>query len=301
MTLQQDAQNWTIRDLMKFSINYLQRHGFDEARLTVELLLSHALQCQRIELYTNFEKPLSKQELKNFRGYFERRLSHEPVQYIVGMTSFMGLQFAVDTRVFIPRPETETLVEQVMMLCGRREPGEVVSLLDVGTGSGNIAVSLAKLVRNLRVTSIDVSQDALEVARRNAAAHGVQEQLTFEGLDVFSEIEKRFAVSFEIVVSNPPYVSADEWTKLEPDVREFEPERAVSDRDDGYRFYRRLAQICPRLLRPDGMLVVEVGHEQSEEVKRLFGASGYSDLQVVNDLQGIPRVVSARWRGERLN
>lgn len=301
MTLQQDAQNWTIRDLMKFSINYLQRHGFDEARLTVELLLSHALKCQRIELYTNSEKPLSKEELKNFRGCFERRLSHEPVQYIVGMTSFMGLQFAVDPRVFIPRPETETLVEQVMMMCGRRESAGPISLLDVGTGSGNIAVSLAKLVREIQVTSIDVSLDALQVARRNAAAHGVQEKLTFETLDLFSPIETRFAASFDIVVSNPPYVSAEEWTQLEPEVREHEPEGAVSDRDDGYRFYHRLTQVSPKLLRADGCLVVEVGHGQAEEVKQLFGASGYSDLQVFTDLQGIPRVVSGNWRGERLN
>ncbi len=301
MTLQQDAQSWTIRDLMKFSINYLQRHGFDEARLTVELLLAHALQCQRIDLYTHFEKPLSKEELKSFRGCFERRLAHEPVQYIVGSTSFMGLQFLVDSRVFIPRPETETLVEQVMMICNRREGGEPASILDVGAGSGNIAVTLAKLLRGVHVTTIDTSADALSVARANALAHGVQEKMTFEQQDLFGPIEKDLKIPFDVVVSNPPYVSASEWIELEPEVRQFEPKMAVSDLDDGYKFYHRLAQIAPFLLRRDGSAVMEVGAGQAERVERLFKESGFTDLQVICDLQEIPRIVIGVWRSERLS
>lgn len=296
MTLQQDSQSWTIRDLMKFSINYLQRHGFDEARLNVELLLSHSLQCQRIELYTNFEKPLSKEELKNFRACFERRLAHEPVQYIVGSTSFMGLQFLVDARAFIPRPETETLVEQVMLLCNGRLGGPPIEILEVGTGSGNIAVAVAKLLRGVHVTTIDTSADALIVARANAAAHGVLEQVAFEQLDVFGSIETSVKVPFDILVSNPPYVSESEWNKLQLEVRQFEPRAAVSDQGDGYKYYRRLAQIAPRLLRENGAVIMEVGAGQAERVEQLLKDSRFTDLRVVPDLQDIPRVVLGVWR-----
>jgi len=297
MTLQQDAQSWTIRDLMKFSIDYLQRHGFDEARLNVELLLAHALQCQRIELYTHFEKPLHKEELRSFRSCLERRLAHEPVQYIVGSTSFMGLQFLVDPRVFIPRPETETLVEQVMMICNGRGGEEPLKILDVGTGSGNIAVALAKLLRGVHVTTIDISADALTAARANAAAHRVMERVTFERMDLFGSIETNLGVPFDVLVSNPPYVSASEWNELQPEVRQYEPQAAVSDDDDGYKYYRRLAQVGPLLLRPNGAAIVEVGAGQAERVQAFFKNSGFTDLRVTSDLQEVPRVIAGTWRG----
>ncbi|OYV85737.1 MAG: hypothetical protein B7Z63_05055, partial [Ignavibacteriae bacterium 37-53-5] len=154
MTLQQESRTWTIRDLMKSAIDHLQRFGFDEARLNVELLLSYALHCQRIQLYTHFDKPIDQEELQTFRGLFERRLRHEPVQYIVESAGFMGLQFAVDPRVFIPRPETETLVEQLLLNCGREQNPQPVAILEIGTGSGNIAVAAAKFLRHAEVTTI---------------------------------------------------------------------------------------------------------------------------------------------------
>ena len=292
--LEQQTQAWSIRDLMKFTIDHLQRHGFDEARLTVELLLSHALQCQRIELYTHFEKPLSNDELKSFRHLYERRLAHEPVQYIVGTTSFMGLQFAVDKRVFIPRPETETLVEQVMMKCSLRAAGEETHILDVGTGSGNIAVSIAKLVRKTWIASIDRSAEALEVAQTNARSHGVTESIAFENANFFEPLESRFTQQFDFLVSNPPYVSIQEWQKLDPEVRQFEPKQAVSDENDGYEFYHRIGEVARQLVRQGGWVIVEVGHGQAERVSQLFRAASFTEISVVNDLQEIPRVVLGR-------
>jgi release factor glutamine methyltransferase len=289
--LEQQTQAWSIRDLMKFTINHLQQHGFGEARLNVELLLSHALQCQRIELYTHFDKPLSATELKTFRDLYQRRLTHEPVQYIVGTTSFMGLQFAVDNRVFIPRPETETLVEQVMLKCNQRMEGEEASILDVGTGSGNIAVSLAKLVRNTRITSIDTSQQALDVAEVNARAHGVAESILFVNTDFFESSRSFVAGQFDYLVSNPPYVSIEEWQELDPEVRKFEPEQAVGDQKDGYEFYRRIGEVAPQLIHKDGWVIVEVGHGQAEVVCEIFRSASLEEISVVNDLQEIPRVV----------
>lgn len=294
MTLQQVPQSWTIRDLMKFSIDYLQRHGFDEARLTVELLLSHALRCQRIELYTRFDQPLSKDELKDFRSLFERRLQHEPVQYIVGSAGFMGMQFQVDPRSLIPRPETETLVEQIMLVCGRRPEGTSVTILEVGAGSGNIAVSVAKLLRNSHVTSIDVDREALEVAKGNVSMHGVTERVVLRELSVFDSIVEAFSEKFDLLVSNPPYVSAQEWEQLAPEIRSHEPRTAVCDAGDGLAFYRRMAEIGRALLREKGWVLVEVGHEQSETVVGIFRKAGFENLSVAKDLQGIPRIVSGQ-------
>lgn len=291
MTLQHETQSWTVRDLMKFSIEHLLRHGFDEARLTVELLLSHALECQRIQLYTRFDQPLSKEELKSFRTLFERRLRQEPVQYIIGSAGFMGMQFRVDPRVLIPRPETETLVEQTMLVCGRRAEEESISVLEIGTGSGNIAISLAKLVRGIQVTTIDVSRLSLELARENAAVHQVTDRVTIREMSLFDPLTELLKEKFDLLVSNPPYVSAADWETLAPEIREHEPREAVSDTKDGLEFYRRIAQVAGGILRPSGRVLVEVGFGQAERVHGIFNEAGLKDLSTANDLQGIPRVV----------
>jgi release factor glutamine methyltransferase len=287
----QESHAWSIRDLMKSSIDHLQQRGFGEARLSVELLLSHALRCQRIELYTHFDKPLSTDEMAMFRELFRRRLAHEPVQYIVGSTSFMGLQFAVDKRVFIPRPETETLVEQVMLKCGEQAQRGVVDILDIGIGSGNIAVALAKLVRNARIVSLDRSAEALEVATANALKHGVAENVTFEVRNILEPAEIPFSRQFDFLVSNPPYVSIQEWQDLDPEVRLFEPKLAVTDQNDGYEFYHRIGVMAQRIVRKTGWVIVEVGFGQAERVSEIFHDATLAEVSVVNDLQGIPRVV----------
>ena len=287
----QETQVWSIRDLMKFSIDHLQRHGFDEARLTVELLLASALQRQRIDLYTHFDQPLSKEELKAFRALFERRLHHEPVQYITGSTSFMGLQFQVDARAFIPRPETETLVEQIMLICSQRQESHRVSILEIGTGSGNIAVSLVKLVRDAQVTTIDTNAAALELARANAAARGCADSILFQELSLFDDLAEILPHPYDMLVSNPPYVSEEEWNLLAPEIRKFESKEAVTDSKDGYAFYRRISRIAGDLVRKDGRVVVEVGHGQAENVRTIFSEGGMGMITVVPDLQEIPRVV----------
>ena len=298
MMAQQENRAWTIRDLMKFTIDHFHRQGFSEARLNIELLLSHALACNRIDLYTHFDKPLSKEELSRFRSLYERRLAHEPVQHIVGGTSFMGLHFVVDRRALIPRPETETVVEQLMLLCGERGSGQLMTILEIGTGSGNIAVAAAKLIRNIHVTTMEVSADALEVARMNAAAHGVEDLITFLHCDVFSSPLPQPSSTFDVLVSNPPYVSVQEWAGLEPEVRDYEPKGALSDMHDGYRFYDRIIELLPGKIRSGGAIIVEVGHGQAQQIVRLFAAAGIEDVKVVNDLQGVPRVVRGRWGSE---
>jgi len=288
---------WTVRELMKSAIEHLQRKGFEDARLNVELLLAHALNLNRIQLYLQFDKPLTSEELKQFRTLYERRLKREPVQYIIGSTSFMGLHFTVDSRVLIPRPETETLIEQVMLSCHRYPSDVSIHVLDVGTGSGNIAVSIAKYIKHAHVTAIDISKEALIVAEENARMHAVDSQIQFSLIDVFDQTEELFRTRYDILVSNPPYVPKDEWEQLQSEVRDFEPSLAVTDGKDGFKFYRRLIGIIPDLLKPGGGIILEVGFNQAEKVARELRNTGIDQLQITNDLQGIPRVVSGIWTG----
>ena len=282
---------WKLRELMKRAIEHLQKKGFPEPRLNVELLLAHALHCQRIELYTNFEKPLSAQEISEFRSLLKRRLAYEPVQYIIGSTNFMGLQFAVDRRVLIPRPETETLVEQTVFRCNALSDKKVISILEVGTGSGNVAVSLAKFVKNSIVTSIDNSPHALELARQNVLALGVEERVILELMDVYEPIDQLLRRRFDIIVSNPPYVSINEWELLRPEVRDYEPREATSDGADGYELYRRLIEIAPYVLHEGGTALFEVGDDMAFTVVSMMHEEGFYDLSAARDLQGMERVV----------
>lgn len=299
--LKEKTRVWTVRDLMKFAISHLQRRGFEDARLNVELLLAHALGCQRITLYANFDKPVSAEELKKFRTLYERRLNREPVQYIIGSTSFMGLSFLVDPRVLIPRPETETLVEQVMLQCGNRDNRKPIPIVEIGAGSGNIAVSLAKYVRNATVTSIDNSPGALEVARHNASTHGVLEKITFEQMDAFEPVDQLLRRRFDILVSNPPYIPKDEWDQLQMEVRRFEPTGALTDGNDGFEFYRRILELAPYLLVDHGMVLLEVGDGQAEQVRQMMIRAGFARCTVVADLQNVPRIVSGACRSRSRN
>ena len=288
---------WTVRELMKSAMDHLQRKGFEDARLTVELLLAHALDLQRIQLYLHFDKPLTQEELKQFRTLYERRLKREPLQYIIGSTSFMGLHFTVDSRVLIPRPETETLIEQVMLFCQRYPIDTPIQLLEIGTGSGNIAVSLAKYIKHAHITAIDISKEALIVAEENARIHSVGSQIQFSLVDVFDQTENLFRKRFDILVSNPPYVPRDEWEQLQAEVRDFEPSAAVTDGKDGFKFYHRFIGIIPDILKPGGGIMLEVGFNQAAKVARELKNSGIDQIQITNDLQGIPRVVSGVWMG----
>jgi release factor glutamine methyltransferase len=299
--LEDKTRVWTVRELMKSAMDHLQRKGFEDARLNVELLLAHALDLQRIQLYLHFDKPLTPEELKQFRTLYERRLKREPVQYIIGSTSFMGLHFTVDSRVLIPRPETETLIEQAILSCQRYSSDAPIQVLEVGTGSGNIAVSIAKYVKNTQVTAIDISKEALIVAEENARMHSVDSQIQFSLIDVFDQTEELFRKRFDLLVSNPPYIPKDEWEQLQTDVRDFEPSMALTDGKDGFHFFHRLIGIIPDVLKPGSGMMLEVGFNQAEKVARELRNAGIDQIQITKDLQGVPRVVSGIWTGLRSN
>jgi release factor glutamine methyltransferase len=207
------------------------------------------------------------------------------------------LHFAVDSRVLIPRPETETLIEQTMMLCQRYPATKTIQVLEVGTGSGNIAVSIAKYIKHSHVTAIDISQDALDVAEQNARMHSVDSQILFSLTDIFDRTDELFQKRFDLLVSNPPYIPKDEWEQLQIELRDFEPSVALTDGKNGYQFYHRLIGLIPDILKPSGGIMVEVGFNQAQRVAREMKNAGIEQLHITNDLQGIPRVVSGVWTG----
>ncbi len=279
--------------MLQWGAAYLSEKGFDESRLTIELLLSHVLHLKRIQLYTSFDKPLTEAELASLKALLQRRLQHEPLQYIVGTTEFMGIEFAVDRRVLIPRPETEALAEQAVRHANENFSGQQMRILDIGTGCGCIAVFLAVRFENASVTAIDKSSDAIDVARLNAETNGVTKRITFSILDIFEAASSDFPSKFHLVVSNPPYVSISEFKGLQPEIREFEPSFAVTDDADGLSFYTRISQLGKVLLEPGGAVLVEHAYNQSESVRMIFADAGWGNIQPFNDYGGNHRCIVA--------
>jgi len=292
---------WTIRELMRSAIDHFQRSGFDEARLNVELLLAYALDLPRIHLYLHFDKPLSPEEVARFRSLYERRLKHEPVQYIIGAAGFMGLQFAVDRRVLIPRPETETLIEEVIVLSRKYPQDQPLDILEIGTGSGNVAVSIAKFVKSARIVTVEKSREAMEVAAENIRRHAVEEAVRLVHGDIFERVPEMFGKKFDIVVSNPPYIPAEEMNGLQEEVREFEPSCALTDGFDGLRFFQFASETGKSILKPGGSLAVEIGFGQADRVRQILQDQAWTDVRAVNDLLGIPRVMTGTRPAEPQN
>lgn len=284
---------WLLIDVLKEATRFLESHGITHARGNAEQLLSYVLGSDRIGLYLNFEQPLSENERKIYKQLLRRRTQREPLQYLVGRTEFMSLPFRIKPGVLIPRPETEVLVEKTIGQIEKRFGSDKpISCLDIGTGSGNIAVSLAYQSENIRVIAVDVDQDTLAVAEENADVNGVGDRIEFVLLNIMDEksIEK-IGQRFNIVVSNPPYVSEEDYKKLPEEIRMHEPKIALDGGRDGLRFYRRLAQILPELLEKDGLALFEIGADQTDPVKAIFKESFLKHIEIIQDLAGQDRII----------
>jgi release factor glutamine methyltransferase len=274
-----------ILEVINKTTPFFEKAGIESPRLTIELLLAHLLKKKRLELYLEFERELDEPTLAALREMVKRRVSGEPLQYITGEAEFCGLKFAVDRRVLIPRPETELLVEAV----AERKPGTIV---DVGTGSGCIAVSLAKKLPASEITAIDASPEALEVAAGNVNRHGVEKKVRLLPGDLLQALPDSFAA--DAIVSNPPYIARGELAKLPKEVKDFEPVRALVAGEDGLEVIRRLVTDARRVLSsPDGFVALEIGAGQRAAVEELFFGADYTVAQVLKDLQGHERVIVA--------
>lgn len=283
----------TIQELLAISTQYLSEKGCASPRLDAELLLGHVLGMSRLDLYLNLQKPLTTQEVDEYRQCIGRRGRRVPVAYITGTKEFYSLDFKVTPAVLIPRPETELLVEEVVraahsrLTAGKRP----VRILDLGTGSGAVAIAVARQDPDFLVTAVDISPDALIIARENAESLEVVEQVEFIESDLFSKVRG----SFDVICSNPPYVTEDEMRQLQPEVA-FEPAQALHGGVDGLDYYRRIFHEAPGFLERPGAVMVEIGADQGQAVSTIAQQAGFEVEKVVVDYQGHDRVVVAVWR-----
>ncbi|MFZ0391444.1 MAG: peptide chain release factor N(5)-glutamine methyltransferase, partial [Calditrichia bacterium] len=280
----------TVQEILNRTVDFFEQRHIAEPRLSAELLLCHVLQLRRIDLYLQFERILSPEELNRARHCVQRRGKHEPVQYITGEQEFMGFPFKVTPAVLIPRQETELLVEAVLEEVNA-VPEENPAILDVGTGSGAIAISLARLCPGCRITAVDNSAEALDVARENARLLETP-QVEFILADALqpSFLKDR---RFNFIVSNPPYIGREQAEILQKQVSRYEPHKALFAGKEGLEFYKHFLPLAPGLLQPGGKLLMEIGFDQKEKVLTLFRQNQFSHMTFIKDLQNINRVIKA--------
>jgi len=282
---------WTILKFLHWTTYYFKEKGVTEPRASAEVLLTHVLCRDRLFLYLNFERPLEPIELSAFRECIKRRVAGEPNQYITGTQEFWSLPLHVTPDVLIPRPETETLVEAVLDFLESTNAQAYV--MDLGTGSGAIAVALATELPKARIVATDISPDALRLASENALRHGVRKRISFVCADMFGGLSKE-REKFTVVVTNPPYVSQVEFAKLPREIRDYEPSHALNGGPDGLTVISRILKDAPLFLRLPGCLILEIGAGQAAQVSELVTQThGYGQHRFLKDYNGIDRVLVA--------
>ena len=286
----------TVGEILAATEQLFRACGIQTPRLDAEVLLAHVLSVKRIDLYVDYCRPLDSDEVDLYRRLVGRRLRNVPVAYLVGYKEFMGLRFSVNENVLIPRPETEHLVEAVSgHLKTRGLDRSSCAVLDMCTGSGAVAISLAVAFDQATIVAVDISPAALRTAQANSAAHGVDDRVHFVRSDMYGRLPvDKLGGRFNVVVSNPPYLSEEELRSVHPDVARSEPLAALDGGKDGLRFHRILARHSHRYLQPGGLLAVEIGASQGEQVVSLLQETGmYEDISVSRDFSGLDRVITA--------
>lgn len=279
--------NRRIVDLIKWGSDYLQQQGIENPQREMEWLLCDLLSCSRIELYVNTESEISSERLKTLDNWMQRRLAGEPLQYITGRSEFFGLPFHLNHNVLIPRPETERLVEVAQNIA---QSSNVENIVDVGTGSGCIAVSLASKFSSVKIVAVDKDKMVLELARENAALNAVVKQIEFCQLDILRE---ELNEKFDLLISNPPYVPQNEIADLPEEIRYHEPRFALTDGKDGLTFYRRFASKGWDWVKRGGHMLLEVGRgKHPQQVERIFTDAGYANPRMHKDNNGDNRVIT---------
>ncbi len=284
--------DWTIQKLLTWITEYLTQKDVDAPRLSAELLLSHVLGLKRIELYTQFSKPVPQEQLDQLRALVKRAGQQEPVAYLVGRAEFYSIEFEVTSDCLIPRPETELLVQRAIEFLRQRGGPQLVC--DLCTGCGIIAVAIARNVADAKVIATDISAPALAVATKNVEKHKLQERIELRQGDLFEPLIPPLD-QFDLIACNPPYVSAAEYEKLDKNVKDYEPRIALYAGEGGLDVYRRIAEKVGPFLKPDGVLLLEIGYTQGPAVRELLEQTGvFARIEVEKDFEKHDRLVVAK-------
>ncbi|RJO67835.1 MAG: peptide chain release factor N(5)-glutamine methyltransferase [Myxococcales bacterium] len=284
----------TPLSLVKLTQSYFTGKGLASPRVDAEILLAHVLGCKRLDLYLRHDEPLLDEQVARFREFVRRRAAGEPVQHLTGEQEFYALTLQVGKGALIPRPETEILVETIFKTVAPEGDGRPWRVCELGTGTGAIAIALAKGWPKATVQAVDLSFDALETAKGNVAYHSLAERVKLLQGDLFEPVHD-LGEAFDLVVSNPPYVSASELPDLDPEVRDYEPRLALDGGTDGLDVIRAIARQAPSYLKVGGWLFLEIGGSQGEAVQQLLQRAGvYEEVRILQDLAGRPRVAGAR-------
>jgi len=284
----------TVLEIIKRSTDFLARKGVDSPRLQTELLLAHLLGLPRMKLYLNFERVITPSEVEKFRELIQRRSQREPLQYVVGSTSFCGLEIALNQHVLIPRPETELLAEHGWRYLSQLSTtnSQLSTALDFGAGSGCVAIALAVKSLGTQVYALEICSNATAVARQNTERHGVTERIQFFEGDGFAVLPAGLA--FDLIISNPPYIPTAEIATLQPEIRDYEPRRALDGGEDGLRYFRCLAAEASPFLKPSGSLMLEFGDGQAEAIRDIFQHEKWIVDAIHGDYTRRPRILIAK-------
>jgi len=279
---------WTIREVLNWTRGYFEAAGIVQPRLEAEILLAHTLDVERLNLYISPDQPLTVDERSRYRTVVQQRREGTPLQHLIGEVQFFGLRFRVSSEALIPRPETEELLDHILKLVPRDRG---LDCLDLGTGTGVIAVCLARYFSQAVVTAVDVSRSALDLARGNAALNGMEGRITFVESDWF----ERVTGSYDLIASNPPYVDEDDLKDLPTEVRDHEPRVALDGGAEGIREIARLIEDLPEHMNSNGLLLLEIGSGQGNPVVEMLEEAGFTDVRMELDLAGKSRYAVARW------
>lgn len=275
----------TIKNLLVKYKQILKNANIKTYSLDCEVLLMNVTGFDKIKLYTNLSYTLKSEEFEKFKTFIDKRINNEPIPYIINKCEFMGLDFLVNNNTLIPREDTEILVEEVINLINENN---YTSILDIGTGSGAIAVSIANYCKNANIVAIDISSKALEVAKKNAMLNNVDNKITFIKSNLFENLKD---LKFDIIISNPPYIKTKEIESLERNVKDFEPHLALDGGDDGLYFYKKITKKSSEFLKNKGYLFYEIGFDQAEDVSKILEQNEFKNIKILKDLKNFNRVV----------
>ena len=290
------SRRWTITKIIQWGTSYFKTHAIDSPRLTAEILLAHALQCERLDLYLNYDQPLLAAELSAFKILIKRRINYEPVAYILGTKEFWSLDIEVTRDVLIPRPETECLVEAALEVLSQDFSPSSKRVLDLGTGSGAIVLALSHQHPGHVYFASDLSVKAAELARKNAKRHKLSKHVHLVVGDWFAPMNP-VTSGFDMIVSNPPYIPSHRISELQAEIYRYEPVAALDGDTDGLACYKKIIGSAHLYLKSGGVMLLEIGHDQKDDVQRIvFECGQYEDIRFKKDYSGYDRVVSMRMR-----